>query len=58
MAAVAGGMVMEHVGNWMLTTLGAVGMVIVTAPDEAMRIGEAARMMAGELGPSVESWCW
>ena len=57
MAAVAGGMMMEHVGSWMLTTLGAVGMVIVRAPDEAMRISEAARMMAGELLPSVESRC-
>ena len=56
-AAVAGGMMLEHVGSWLLMTLGAVGMVLVRAPVEAMRIGDAARMMAGELVPSVGSRC-
>ena len=57
MTAVVGGMMMEHVGSWMLTTLEAVGMVIIRAPDGAMMIIGAARMMTGELLPSVESRC-
>ena len=40
---------MEHVGSWMLTTLEGVGMVIIRAPDGAMMIIGAARMMTGEL---------